>query len=137
MDTKYLVTIEDKRFIQAVRLCVNNITTTNGELMFFALFVDINNSDTVSVFVSAKWLDDMTPREGVSIIVKALRESLSIEMMRNISRISVIKTKDTRLRQIIGIAVSTIRGGIITLKNCKINNIDVPYAVIFESTADN
>jgi hypothetical protein len=135
MDTNNLVMTQNDEFISSIRLVVNEIIQTNGELKFFALFGDLHSEDTVSAFVSAKWLDDMTSRKGLELITGILFSKLSKEMLTHISRVTIVNTQDDYIKKLIGQTFS-IRGSVVVLRDCRINNIYIPYAIILESIPD-
>jgi hypothetical protein len=135
MDTKNLVIAQSDEFIDSVRLGVNEIIQTNGELKLFALFRDLYSEDTVSAFVSAKWLDDMSSKKALELITGILFSKLNKEMLTHISRVTIVNTKDNYIKKLIGQTFS-IRDSVVVLRDCRINNIYIPYAIILESIPD-
>lgn len=123
----------DELFV-SLRSTIDMIKQDHGNMCICVLWQDKENPNTFTIIISAKWLDDMTPRNGLTLITNYIFNSLSKTFIQRISRITIINTNDTNIVPFVTQSFSLpADGGIIVLKNCWFNGFEIPYAVIFES----
>lgn len=121
--------MDKNKVVEITRSVADKIIQDNGKTNLFMLIPDID-SDTFTLFVSAKWLDNQNVYDGTKKIVTYLFKYDDKEYIKKISRVSIAKTIDPGVT-----AINTMRisGGIAHIKNCQFNNVILDDAIIFES----
>ncbi|MEX3422068.1 hypothetical protein ACX16Y_28035 [Bacillus cereus] len=123
----------ERELVTEIREVVNKIKLEKGNINLFMLLGDeeSESEDSFTLLISAKWLDDLSPREGIGIIVEYLINNLTDEEMNGISRITAVSTKDPSVMDI----TRNLRcnGGISWNYGCRFGNVYIPFAVILES----
>lgn len=84
----------EKILVKRMREIADEIIEVYGSLKFFSLWKDEDNQLTYSLMVSAEWLDDKSPLEGISLISEILFKRMDNEELAFISRITPIHTSD-------------------------------------------
>lgn len=87
-----------------------------------------------SLIVSAVWLDDMSPREAVSAILKSLITHLGSTdspEYQNLARVTVVKSNDPFVAAIT--SAFKVADSDITIENCNISGVQIDRAVLLES----
>lgn len=121
--------MDQNKVVEITRIIADKIIEENGKLNLFMLIPDIE-SDTFTLFASAKWLDNLNVYEGTKKIVTYLFGYNDKEYIQNISRVSIAKSSDPG---VLAINIMGIRGGIANIVNCRFNNVVLERAIIFES----
>ena len=121
--------MDKNKVVEITRIIANKIIKENGEINLFMLIPDIEK-DTFTLFVSAKWLDNLDVYEGTKRIVTYLFEYDNKEYIKNISRVSIARSSDPG---VLLINMVQIKGGMSYMYNCTFNDVLLPEAIVFES----
>lgn len=126
MDTETLVI--------KLRKISDNIINDHKSVNLIMLFGNSSKEQTTAFdyVISAIWLNNLDQDKGMDIILDYLFEGLSIEELKFISRVTIIHTNDPSV-QIINRTMG-VRGGTASVINCVFDNIEIPFAIIFESS---
>lgn len=81
--------------------------------------------------ISAKWLNDYDQEKGMDIVLDYMYGYLKEEELKHISRVTIIHTDDRIVQDVT--RNMGVHGGVTTMINCQVNNLVIPYAIIFES----
>lgn len=121
--------MDKDKVVEITRTIADRIIEENGKLNLFMLIPDIER-DTFTLFVSAKWLDNVNAYEGTKKIATYLFNYNDKEYIQNISRVSIAKSTDPG---VLSINIMGLSGGICNIVNCRFNNVVLERAIIFES----
>jgi hypothetical protein len=87
-----------------VEKVVESLRAKHGEFALAILYNDaLEASSGWNLIVAAPWTDRMGVAEATRIIAHALNQGLGLENQRAISRITVLKTSDPFVRDMIGL----------------------------------
>ncbi|HKV27159.1 MAG TPA: hypothetical protein VJN90_02640 [Candidatus Acidoferrales bacterium] len=80
--------------VNDVKRAMEQLRAERGEFTLAMLYNSEMESPTSNLIVSAPWTDKLGIREATHVIARALTSSLSPENRRSIARITVLKTSD-------------------------------------------
>lgn len=110
--------IEDHEQVSLIMLWGNNVTPEEEPSSF-------------DYIISASWLNGLSQDEGMDLILDYLYDNLSVDVLKRVSRVTIIHTNDPIVKNVsMGIVSS---GGDTTIINCRFGNLIIPYAILFES----
>lgn len=123
----------ERELVKEIRKIGDIIKSDRGPINLFMLLgdEDAEIDSSFTLIVSAKWLDNLSPREGTKIIVQYLIKNLYDDEISKISRVTAVSTNDSSVQNItrnIG-----CNGGISWNYGCTFGNVFIPYAILFES----
>lgn len=127
--------MDQRALVTKLREISDIIIKERGDVNLLMLFGN-NTRDLTTAFdyiVSAVWLDDFDPSSGIDIILDYLYENLTEEELAGVSRVSLIHTNDFMISDFtkkIG-----VKGSITVFTNCLVGDLEIPYAIVFESIA--
>lgn len=123
--------MDEEILVREVRQMANAIIEDNGPVCMLALWKDIDGDNTFSLIISAKWLDDKDIYSGTKQIVEYIWKYISAGCQKQISRATLVHTDDPYIRTIN--SVFAVSSSVVTMIDCRINNIVIPYIIVFES----
>ncbi len=85
-----------------------------------------------SLFLSAPWLDEKSPREAIAEVTAQLREDLEDQERLAIRRITVVRSTDDLVKRI-NKAMKVTDRGTAFIRNCNIYGVLVDEAIVLES----
>ncbi len=123
--------MDQDKMVKSMRKVADKITSENGQLNLCMLVVD-EDMDTFTLFVSAKWLDDIDIYEGTRFIVKYIFEAEEGDIINQISKVKLIRSTDPGVLFINNFY--NIKNSIVRVNNCRLNNVLIPKAILFEAS---
>ena len=122
----------ERELVDIILKMVKTIKEQRGELNLFMILVDedIPDNFTYSLLISAKWLDTISPYEGIKIVTNYLINALDDSFIYIISRIIPINSEDPSVKKISkGLRMS----GYSHIINSYFFNVLIKDAILFES----
>ena len=123
--------MDQDKMVKSMRKVADKIISENGQLNLCMLVVD-EDMDTFTLFVSAKWLDDIDIYEGTRIIVKYIFEAEERDIINQISKVKLIRSTDPGVLFINNFY--NVKNSIVRVNNCRLNNVLIPKAILFEAS---
>jgi len=121
----------DKReLVNEIRKVIDVIIADKEYVNFVMLLPDDNNK-SFTVLIGAKWLNELSPYEGVKLIYSYFINEMANEQLKCISRINLIHTADKAIGAIY--QAFCMRGGVLEINNCDFFGVYIKSAYILES----
>lgn len=120
--------------VDDVQKVVEELRAEHGEFVLAMLYARNESADSGwNLIVSARWTDQIDTSEATRLVIQALSNGLGFENKRSISRVTVLPTSDSFVREIVSFYQVASPGAGQWIRNISVDGVPIGNGFLFYS----
>jgi len=126
--------MDQKILVNELRKIIGKLGSEKGPFSLVMMLYDQPDvfDSRITLFVSALWLNKLSPKTAITLIIKELRNTMGVDQFSKFSKVLVVNTEDTVVK-ILNQSFGVSGGSTADITNCNFNGLQIDKAIILES----
>lgn len=125
--------MDKEKVVEKLRLVIKELVGTKGEFSLVMLIPTEPNviDSKLTLIISAPWLDKMSPKQALELMVKYLKKHLNEKELSYIIRVTTVNSSDNFIKAIN--SAFSVKESAFDITNSNIHGVQIDKAILLES----